>query len=90
MSIEDDIVSPFDGGEIFGTVTVRTGKTCPFGFRVQLYMSLLEISRSDIISNYDGTILTLPNVSKRTFRTMVDLLSEHQAEPSFQFKARGA
>jgi hypothetical protein len=32
----------------------------------------------------------MPNVSKRTFRTIVDLLSEHQSEPTFQFRARGA
>lgn len=90
MTREEDMPGPFEDGEIFGTVTVRTDRKCPFGFRVQLYMSLLEISRADIISNYDGTILTMPNVSKRTFRTIVDLLSEHQSEPTFQFRARGA
>ena len=87
--VTEYIPSAYEDGEIRGTAIVNVPKNVHFGYRVQVYQTLMEISGTDVISSHYGETFTLPNVSKGTYRTIVDLLSEHPAEPSFKFRPRG-
>lgn len=91
--MEDDvpIALDLDNATLMGTVTVKipdAGKV-RFGCRVDLYLTLVDMTSSDVIASFKGDEFTIPNVPKSTFRAITDALSEHPANPWMKFTPGG-
>lgn len=84
------IPSAYEDGELYGTAIVRVSRNVQFGYRVQVYQALMEMSGTDVIPSHSGDSFSIPYVSKGTYRAIVDRLCAHPSCPSFTFKPRGA
>lgn len=80
-------ISDFENGEMFGTVVIKIPNSnhVQFGYKADLYYSLMNMTSSDVISSYKGDEFSVPNVPKSTFRAIVDNLSDHPSNPWFSF-----
>ncbi len=87
---EDERDLDFESEYLMGTAQVRVGKNIQFGYRVDLYLNLVEISGADVLPSFVGDLFTIPNIPKSTFRVIVDRLADHPSMPSFRFKPRGS
>lgn len=80
-------VSEYENGEMYGTVVIKIPNlhTVQFGYRADLYFTLMNMTSSDVIPSFKGDEFSVPNVPKSTFRAIVDNLSDHPAKPWFNF-----
>ena len=87
--IHRDENAPYDTDQIFGTALVKVNRNVQFGYRVEVYLELMNIAGADVLASYMGDLFTIPNISKSTFKVMVDRLADHPATPMFKFRPRG-